>query len=292
MLSVTLTGSNRGDNRPAVVLEALQSLRDAVRVRSGDAHAWLLCALSAWDAAQLVRPGYNCDGPCEAAIAGRRHHCATCGDYDLCDGCAKLVAHEHELQLFDGDVDNDALTRECNRCAVTGMSVVAPDAAADRPDGVDVALSDFVHVLDPAGVATQALDMMQRLAVWPEWAATLLRGVRDPARLVACLDGVARGRDTARYAALFLANCAVVAELRPALVAAYGPACAALLRDTTDAVACDALGRLMALLLQPDSPAGVRDALCAAVPQLAQVLTARAADAELVAHALDLLERK
>ena len=45
--------------------------------------------------------GYYCN-ECQAVpIVGRRFHCLTCEDFDVCEICYFYVGHKHEMKTFD-----------------------------------------------------------------------------------------------------------------------------------------------------------------------------------------------
>ncbi len=48
----------------------------------------------------------SCDGCQISPIIGKRYHCNTCGNYDLCSACEQK-GHEHKLDLVPQPTDDD-----------------------------------------------------------------------------------------------------------------------------------------------------------------------------------------
>ncbi len=68
---------------------------------------------------------YRCD-VCGTEIYIERHHCAECGDYDLCDSCMAAVGHQHPVQRLE--LDNAELVAECELSILKALQSVEPDA--------------------------------------------------------------------------------------------------------------------------------------------------------------------
>lgn len=61
-----------------------------------------------------MNENFVCD-ECEADIKGKRYHCATCGDYDLCAACYVKSAHQHKLAEVREDPKKTQLDRQTQR---------------------------------------------------------------------------------------------------------------------------------------------------------------------------------
>jgi hypothetical protein len=49
---------------------------------------------------ELGSSGYYCNGCSTENIVGRRFHCLTCDDYDLCEKCYFYLGHKHDMKSF------------------------------------------------------------------------------------------------------------------------------------------------------------------------------------------------
>jgi hypothetical protein len=253
--------------------EAVSSLRTAVAERPFDFEAHLLLSLSAWElVAQLTGPGYGCN-VCESPIEGARFHCQVCSDYDMCARCHATTVHHHAL--LDIHDTAKSLKLDCEAEACAGLSCACGIVSNKLPAFL---------AAENSGVVTQALDMMQRLAIWPEYAVKLLDDCEPVQLLLHCLsEGATAGMQL--YCSLFVANCASVAELRPRLTRLYAVGCCDLLRRSHDHVRVNSLARLVANLLLQD--ANGRQELFTLVPHLREILEGMCAESNYVLAPFD-----
>lgn len=47
-----------------------------------------------------VQSGYYCNGCAAEPIVGRRFHCLTCDDFDLCEKCYFYTGHKHDMKTY------------------------------------------------------------------------------------------------------------------------------------------------------------------------------------------------
>lgn len=52
------------------------------------------------DLAEWTSSGYFCNGCSIEPIVGRRFHCLSCEDYDLCEKCYFYLGHKHDMKSF------------------------------------------------------------------------------------------------------------------------------------------------------------------------------------------------
>lgn len=179
-----------------------------------------------------------------------------------------------ELAAVSGDAAGSAALLEEAADSTARALALVTDGISSRP---------LALYLDPAfgdQVQLQALETMQRLAVYPAWAKTLAVQC-EPAHVRACLDAAARPPRLVMLAAIFIANCAATPKVRPLLLPLS--ATAAGLLTSRDAVTLNATGRFIANLL--DDPALHRE-LFAAVPRLREMLLAADQGSHMVEAAL------
>lgn len=50
-----------------------------------------------------MHENFECDECKVDPIKGRRYHCESCGDFDLCESCYVKTGHPHKLQLANED---------------------------------------------------------------------------------------------------------------------------------------------------------------------------------------------
>lgn len=49
---------------------------------------------------EILVGGYFCNECKVEPIEGRRFHCLTCSDFDLCERCYFMIGHKHEVKIF------------------------------------------------------------------------------------------------------------------------------------------------------------------------------------------------
>lgn len=115
---------------PQMAHMALHHLRAAVaESQPSDAYVRVLRGYAALDVA-IATAAFICD-ECGAAILTRRHHCDTCGDYDLCSPCALNDAHPHKDQMTVFPFDQMDLVAECEASVLEACQIIDPSVSGD-----------------------------------------------------------------------------------------------------------------------------------------------------------------